>query len=99
LGPTATVTEPRGVDALVGIAETIPRRFMGKIKQGTDDQGKSRQAGRRGDLADHHIIDGEVQRRNDDPMSDGLGNRLLDRKLAGNGERRLDDRQARPGSF
>jgi hypothetical protein len=70
---------------------------MGQIKQGADDKGEGRQTCRRGELADHHIVDGEVQRRDDDPISDGFGNRLLDREL--NGERRLGDRQTLQGTL
>ena len=86
----------RKVDAFIGIAEPVPHRFMAQIKQRTNDQRKGRQAGRRRDLADHDIIDGEIQRRDDDPIGDGFGNRLLDREL--DGKRRLDDRQVLRGS-
>ena len=66
---------------------------MAKIKQGAGDQGKGRQTRRRGEFAKHHVVDREVQGRDDNPKRDGLGYRPLDRS---GGERRVDvgaDRQ------
>jgi hypothetical protein len=74
----------------------IPRRFVDKIKQGADDQGERRQTRRRGKFADHHVVYGEVQSRDDDPEGDGLGYRLFDRGPGKRDEWRLDVRPATP---
>ena len=42
---------------------------------------------RRGEVADHNVVSGEVRGRDDDLKGDGLGQRLFDRKPGGGDQR------------
>jgi hypothetical protein len=78
--PTVRSQRQGDTDITFGGAEIVPGRLVGKIEHGADDQVEGGQTRRGGELADHHDVGGEVERRDDDAKGDGLGNRLLDPK-------------------
>ncbi len=72
-----------------GRAEIIPRRLVPQVEQGASDQGEGGQTRRRRELADHHVVGREVERRDDNAKRDGLGHRPLDAERGSGGRRRM----------
>src|SRR5262249_55426210 len=68
-----------------GGTEIVPGRLVDKIEHRTDDEVEGGQTRRGREFADHDVVRGEVQGRDDDPKSDGLGNCLFDPKAGRRG--------------
>ena len=62
---------------------------MAEINKGAYHEAEGRQRRRRGEIADHHVVRGEVRHRGDGPKGDSLGQRPIDRNPSPTGQRRL----------
>ena len=58
---------------LAGQAITVPNHLVAEIDKGTEDETGSRQPDRGHEIADHHVVGGEVHDRRDGAIGDRLG--------------------------
>src|SRR5262249_43117305 len=88
-----------GADSGPRGAEIVPGRFVNEIKHGTDDKIEGGQTRRDGEFADHDVVRGEVQGRDDDPKGDGLGDCLFNPEPGRGGRWRHEVLPLRAGSL
>src|SRR5262249_60000363 len=82
-----------------GGAKIVPGRFVNEIKHRTDDKVEGGQTRRGGEFADHDVVRGEVQGRDDDPKSDGFGDCLFNPEAGRRGRWRRELLPLRPGTL
>ena len=75
------LSERGEISAIARRTEIIPGRFVREIEQRPGYEIEGRQARGRGDLADHDIVGGEVERGDDHPEGDGFGDRPPNREF------------------